>query len=306
MEDELINILLPEKVEEDQRHEEEDYSTWLDYNGEYVPATDLKLAKSIPAGEYKVIYTNNSFRIIPVTVNTDELYEFSGSYTEIILKEISDFWNKSDIYKHHNIVHKRGILLEGPPGNGKSAIVSLLAKHLIEQHNGLVFLINNYKDFDLTSDALVSFVRKIEPSRPIITIIEDIDKLIESQGGNDSELLDFMDGKMSIDHHLVVLISNNTSSLSSALLRPSRIDLRFVLNSPNDDIRREYFKLKGISENKLNDFVKSTSGFSFAELKETFIGTEVLGKPLKKVIAQIKEPFDNNDYLNGTNNKLGI
>ena len=124
--------------------------------------------------------------------------------------------------------------------------------------------------------------------------------IIKNMNG-DWQILDFLDGKNSINHHLVILTSNDTTDLSEALLRPSRIDWCIEIPSPSDTIRREYFIKKNINEDLLDEFVRKTEEMSFAELKEVFIGTQILGKPLEKVVEQIRTPFECKDYLLKTN-----
>lgn len=281
------------------------FSTWLDYGSDYVPAINLKTCDKIPSGVYKITYQREEYRVIPAQINTDELFIFSESYTSKILNEVNDFWNKKDVYKKYNISHKRGILLSGRPGTGKSAVISLLINQLLE-NDGLIFIVNNIKDFSILFESLNSIIRKIEPDRPIITIIEDIDKLIDARGGDDSEFLDFMDGKNSIDHHLILMTSNNTSELSDALLRPSRIDMHFVLETPNETIRCEYLIKKGIDPKLAKEYASKTEGFSFAELKEVFISTAVMGKNINDVVKQIQNPTECKNYLNLKQNKLGL
>lgn len=299
----LIDII--ETVEAKKDLSEIKYATWLDYGSEYVPAVNLKTCDKIPSGVYKVTYSREEYKVIPSNINTDELFTFSESYTTKILNEVNDFWNKKDVYKQHNISHKRGILLSGRPGTGKSAIISLLIKQLLD-NDGLIFLVNNLKDFNILFDSLNPVIRKIEQERPIITIIEDIDKLIEANNGDDSQFLDFLDGKNSVEHHLVLMTSNNTSELSDALLRPSRIDMHFVLDVPNKSIRKEYLKKKGINDDLLEEYSNKTEGFSFAELKEVFISTAVMGKNIDDVVEQIKNPTECKNYLNLKQNKLGL
>ena len=259
---------------------EELYSTWLSYGDEYSPATDLKVEKKLPAGVYKMISTSDGYRAVKTKIDSDELYVFSESYTKKIVDEIQDFWDRADIYTKNHITHKRGLLIEGSPGSGKSATITLLIDQLLKR-DGLVFLVNS----------------------AIITIIEDVDQLIDSMD-TESFLLDFMDGKTSIDHHLIICTSNDTSNLSPALLRPSRIDMRFELPNPNKKIRKEYFEKKGIKDAEL--FAEKTHKMSFAELKEVFIGTQILGKDLDSVITQITNPLKAKSYLSPTKTKIGL
>ena len=287
---------------------EEDYSIWINQGNEYSPAIKLKVKKELPKGVYKISFDNNSnnYVISPAEINTDEIYRFSESLTDKILNEVKDFWDRKNIYDKYNFTHKRGLLLEGPAGNSKTSTINLLIKQLLEQ-DGLIFVINSLREFQVAYDALPDVIRKIEPNRPIITIIEDVDQLINLNSGNDFEILDFLDGKHSINHHLDIMTSNDTSNLSTALLRPSRIDMRFVLDVPNKTIRREYLEKKGIHEDKLDEYAEKTKGMSFAQLKEVFISTVILGKDIDTTVSQINNPLENKDYLyQQDDSKLGI
>jgi len=286
-------------------NQDEKFATWIDYGGEYVPAPNLKTTDKIPSGVYKVIWKNDDYRVVPIKINTDELYRFSEDFTDVILKEADKFWDRSDVYKEHKFTHKRGILLAGNPGCGKTAIINLLIEQLV-QRDGIVFFINSIKEFNCYTDIIKTAVKEIEPNRPIITIIEDIDQIIANMNGNDSEILDLLDGKYSFDHHLVILTSNNTSDLSEALLRPSRVDLMYEIPNPNSKIRREFFEKKGIDKKHLKEYADSTEGMSFAEMKEVFIGTIVLGKSLEEVVNQIENPLETKDYLIKSKKKIGI
>ena len=275
------------------------FSTWLINGDTYTPAIGIENTNKLPKGIFKITYTDDEYHANKIQLNSDELYTFKENFTDRILEEVDSFWSKADLYKQHNLIHKRGILLSGGPGCGKSSLITLLANQLTEK-DGIVFLVNNYKDFLIISDCLNPIIRKIEPDRPIITVIEDIDKLLDENGENDSELLNFLDGKNSINHHVVIMTSNNTCDLSEALLRPSRIDLHFEIPALTSDIRKEYFKRKGINKSDLESFTKASKGMSFAQLKEIFIGTQILGKSLEQVVQRLNNPLGSKDYLTST------
>ena len=293
LDDSILELTVP--VATNEPVEDLEYSTWISTGEDYIPAVNLKCVDNIPAGMYACAFMDRDYHLTPIPINSDELFIFSDSYQESILSEIKQFWDKKELYKQYNLCHKRGILLEGGPGTGKSSLITQVIQHIIEL-NGVVFIVRNANEFQFLPIVLKSIFRKIESERPIITIIEDVDKLIENLGG-DQILLDFMDGKQSINNHLIILTSNNTSDLSDALLRPSRIDLRYRLDNPNDSVRREYFQYKGISEEKLDEYVTLTKNLSIADLKEVFIATVILDKPIEQVIKDIKNPLQKRDYL---------
>lgn len=305
LEDLIINEMNNLPVPEEEDTSEEDYANWIVDGKEFYPASSMKITSKLPGGVYKIVETRDDFKVVPYNINTDDIYIFSEDFTSKILKEVQSFWDKKDIYKKYNLTHKRGILLCGNPGSGKTSIINLLIKQFIK-NEGLVFMVSDTRDFHVLSNTIKPIIRKIEPDRPIITIIEDVNQMIDEFGGNDYHLLDFMDGKTSIDNHLIILTSNDTSNLSQALLRPSRIDLTYEILNPNEKVRKEYFEKKGVEKDKLDTFAKLTEGMSFAQLKEVFIGTMVQGKDIKKVIKRLLDPFKCKDYLNKSKPMKGI
>lgn len=276
---------------------------WVKEGDVYTPDVTIQITNSLPSGVYKMALIDRVWRATTVPVKTDELYSFPDNLTDIILSEVEEFWGKKETYEKHNIVHKRGILLCGAPGCGKTSIIQLLSKQIVKR-GGLVFVASDRDSFYGLVDNIKT-IKEIEKDRPIITIIEDVDQII-SQFGGDSPILDFLDGSKSIANHLCILTSNDTTDLSEALLRPSRIDLIYEIPNPKSDIRRAYFKNKGIAPEKLTEMVAVTKGLSFAELKEVFIAVEVMGKPLEDVIKRIKEPFKSKDYLHKVQKIKGI
>ena len=291
---------------DDENFNMENYSMWIFDGKEYTPSLKLKIKKTLPKGIYKIDYEEGKYYIGQIKNNTDEIYKLSNKIINTILTEIDDFWNKKDLYEKHHILHKRGLLLEGPAGNSKTSTINLIIENILN-NDGLIFIVRSLREFNLLCDFLPIF-RQIEPNRNVITIIEDIDQLIDMGGGFDVNILDFLDGKNSMNHHLVIMTSNNTTRLSEALLRPSRIDVRFVLELPDKQTRYEYLEKKGINKDKLNEYAEKTDGMTFAQLKELFISTEILNKDIDTAINKIMHPLETKDYLSNNLkvNKIGI
>lgn len=304
--DEVIQANYDDMVAEIESNngEQLEAAKWIKDGDDFIPAPKIEVCDSAPSNIYKIITEGQDTKISPVKLNTDELFTFSEDYTSSILDEVQNFWDRRETYLKHNVTHKRGILLCGAPGCGKTSIINLLTNQLKEK-GGLIFMISSYRDFDIYCALLKPIIRKIEPERPIITIIEDVNQIICEMGG-DYRILDFMDGRNSIDNHLVILTANDTRDLSDALLRPSRIDLTYEIENPSERVRKEYFEKKGIPADLVTEYAAATEGFSFAELKEVFIGTQVLGKELGPVVEQITAPFECKDYLNKTHQIKGI
>lgn len=280
-----------EEIEKEIDEERSKYCSWIKNKSNYSPATDVEIVNTVEAGVYKL---NNDLALIKQSVFSDDLYRLPDSEIDLILGEVTKFWDKADRFKAKNLIHKRGILLEGPPGTGKSSLITLIIKDLIEKHNGIVLLVNNVGDFTKVYDFLKSTFRRIEPNRFVITIIEDINKIAVS--AIEPELLDFLDGKASIEHHLVITTSNDTSDLPDALLRVSRLDRKFYIGYPSEIARREFFVKKGVEKELLDDYVNHSEDLTISELKELYIGTYILGNSFEEVIDQILNPYEKQEY----------
>lgn len=265
------------------------YSLWLKDGDTYTPAQDLRVKKKIQPGVYTLGKKN---AIHKTELTSDELILPKG-LTESIISEIDKFWTLEKDFKKYNLIHKRGLLLEGAPGTGKSSIITLLMQQVIEK-KGVVFIATVGYDLLGILNYLQSTFRKIEPETPIVLVIEDLDKL--SSQDEQNFLLNFLDGKMSINHILTIMTANNSTVLPQALLRPSRIDKRFIIKAPSADIRKLYFERKNIDAFKIDDLVIQTEGLTFAELKEVIVSNVIFNNNLEDTIKILKHKIINKDY----------
>lgn len=279
--------------------ESEEFALWMVDKNVFTPVPSVKILNKLTPGIYKI---NDDSQCVPISVKSDELFRLKNSAIDGIVKDIDNFWNMVPKFKEFNLIPKRGILLEGPPGTGKTSVITLLCQQIIEK-NGIIFNIGTVREFSRTVTFLQDIFRKIEPETPVITIIEDVDKIFSTI---EPELLNFLDGKSSVSNHLIILTANNVENLSSAILRPSRVDKRYKLEYSDADERRDYFTRKNISEDVLESFVTETEGFSISQLKEVFISTQVLNHTLEDTIETLKKPIEKVNYLAEISSEISL
>ena len=287
--EEPIGSKCEKNMEEGYEHE---MSMWIKDKSIIKPTSDVIILKKLEPG----IYTVDSDRNIgcfckPLQVTSDELFVFSNSLTEKILQEINLFWGKENLYKENNLIHKRGILLEGYPGTGKSSIITQIAEAVIKQ-GGVVFIIPNFRGLEVYMQFIKYEFRKIQPETPVITILEDIDKYEDVE----EELLDFLDGKFSINHHVVIATTNNTEEISDTLLRPSRLDVRIEILPPDEETRKEYFIFKKVDEDLIPELVRQSRDCSLADLKEIYVCIFLLDYTMEEAILKVKSPKSKKNY----------
>lgn len=282
----------------------EKVSNWINENGIIRGVVDVPQLKQLEPGVYTVHESRDYGEFCKkINYDSDELFVFTDSITQELLEEIDLFWSKSKEYEENNLIHKRGILLQGIPGSGKSSTITLLSNKIIEK-GGVVFKISDFRNLDTYISFIRNFFRVIQPDTPVITILEDLDKYRDVE----VSLLDFLDGKTQINHHVLITTSNNTEDIPDSFLRPSRIDLIVEISETSEQTREEFFKFKKVPENDLKKLVKETKDCSLAELKEVYLCIYLLGYSLEKAVNKVKNPLDKENYLKSRkkSNKLGF
>lgn len=294
-----MDFSLPEQEEDESK---QTVSVWVKDKDVIRASTDISLLQKIEPGVYAVDFSRDMGLFCKkIDIKSDELFIFSGSITQELLEEINLFWSKAELYKANNLIHKRGILLEGFPGTGKSSIISILSNEIIAK-GGVVFKINGFRNLDHYIEFVRTGFRKIQPDTPIITILEDLDQYEDVE----VELLDFLDGKTHLDHHVIIATTNNTEMIPDTFLRPSRIDLKVEIPLPNEITRREYFTHKEVPENDIEELVSKSNNFSLADLKELYICIYLLDYTIDEAINKISSPREKKNYLHSPVNKVKL
>lgn len=146
----------------------------------------------------------------------------------ILLQEAETWLTGVSWMRERGIAHRRGILLEGPPGTGKSSFVLAMA-----QHFGIplrVVDLATCSDYDLP--ALRDYART-----PGIFLFEDIDRVFEGSVNvterqtdkvSFDAFLNLLSGTDALEG-LIILTSNHPEKLDPALIRPGRVDRRVVV-----------------------------------------------------------------------------
>jgi AAA+ superfamily predicted ATPase len=296
-------------LELDDENTQEDFlsqgvSLWVQENDMFRSSTNLKLLTKLIPGVYSLDFNRDfGFFCTKLPTLTDKLYYFSDSITLKLIEEIERFWDKKDIYKANNLVHKRGVLLTGFPGTGKTSIVNQVSQGIIDK-GGVVFKMQGLKNLSDYVGFLKMIFRKIEPDTPVITIIEELEEYAEAG----SALLDFFDGEFSINHHVIICTSNNTEDLPESILRPSRIDVQIEVPLPSVLTRREYFSFLGTPSEDLEDLVDKTVECSLADLKEIYISIYLLDYSVEDAINKVLSPRERQNFLfkKSSSKKIGL
>jgi len=166
---------------------------------------------------------------------------------------------------------KRGLLLYGPPGVGKTHTV----RYLLSQLHGTTVIQLSGQAIHLI-EAACSVARALQPA---MVVVEDVDLIAEERGMHPGQhpmlfqLLNEMDGLAEDADVVFVLTTNRADLLEPALAaRPGRVDQAVELALPDADARRRLFELYrgslAVDTSGLDDVIARTEGVTASFLKE--------------------------------------
>ncbi len=168
---------------------------------------------------------------------------------------------------------KRGLLLFGPPGTGKTHTT----RYVVQQMRGSTVLMLSGQSLH----AVAMVTQMARDLQPAVVVLEDVDLVAEDRGfGPDSNpvlfsLLDAMDGAAA-DADLVFLLTTNRADLLEPALaaRPGRVDVAVEITLPDAEARRRLLAVytRGVplalSEAEIDDVVVRTEGVTASFVKE--------------------------------------
>lgn len=259
--------------------------TQYTFDGECYSAVTSTVPR-IKAGKYSVISTMFGIYLKSESVTTDKLIVVENSPAHKIIEQLEIFWSLKEKFKSFGMLHKRGFLLHGPPGTGKTSILNIVAD-FVKSKDGIFIFANKVN----AVANMLKNIREVEPERKIVVVFEDIDSS-SGYGGTEEDFLALLDGKQSVDNVVFIATTNYLSQLPERMrLRPSRFDVVLEVAYPDYDVRYGFLKNRnlGLSEKDLVEWAKLTDGLSLAFIKELIVSVLCIGNPLKSEVIRLKQ-----------------
>ncbi|KAK0660832.1 P-loop containing nucleoside triphosphate hydrolase protein [Cercophora samala] len=273
-------------------------ATRLDELGHHLDTDRLLLA----AGDWSCALHNEIYVYDNGVWNKDSMLWQSihgASWDDVILEpamkdalmsDVIGFFDARHVYQDLGLMWKRGIILHGLPGNGKTASIKALINSLEArgQEDSSKRIPSLYvKAFDSCNGGKWSIRYIFQHARkmaPCVLIFEDLDSLVLDEYR--SYFLNEVDGLESNEGILMIGSTNHLSKLDPAIAkRPSRFDRKYHFKLPNEETRRRYaeywrkkLESKPIVADRFEEEItclvaQMTEGFSFAYIRELFVSS---------------------------------
>lgn len=198
----------------------------------------------------------------------------------LIIKDLESFLASRDFYIKRNIPYRRGVLLHGPPGTGKSSLISAIAKHL--KRDLYVLNMKSIND-DAMFTRLMSCI-----SNNCILLIEDIDGYFDGRKSetkvNFSTFLNEISGVKAKEELILIITTNHLHKIDDAIMRSGRIDLRVEIGLPTSDLVNDYLSW---FYNKAIDAVSGPVHYTMADVENICVQNKLdASKAIEKLISK--------------------
>lgn len=248
--------------------------------------------ETVPAGIYDLGYSETEGVFLALRAGmVDELFSMPTQDAKVVTEDLTKFWLSRDKYDQYGLVYKRGILMHGPPGSGKTSIINLIASHVINSENGIVI---NASNLSMLMPMMHS-LRAIEPDRKLLVIFEDFDSFIYEN--STKTLLNLLDGNMQVDNVVYIATTNYLDRIEPRIkFRPSRFDRLIEVPVPDAEAREFFIKKKLLPEDitrlgevEIQRWVNDTDQMSFAHIRELIAACCCMDQDYNETISRLRE-----------------
>ena len=297
----LKNKVKLSDITEDTIITESDYATitpeGLFVQLEYFDEDDSLIEPTIvKPGIHTIVKTMAGLKLTPTEFNKDTILE-SFVYTKEIEERIDTFFSKVDTYHRYGFeIAKRGMLLYGPPGSGKSTVLNKVSRRYGADGKTAVLVWSTDKfDAGSVKDFIKSF--QYQGVERLILIAEDIGGVEVSNARIQSEssllsLLDNQEKTFRISTMIIGTTNYPENFMGNLTNRPNRFDDKINVGFPPASARIELLKFFDKDNLANQDAVeligsKKCEEFTPSHIREAIIRSAIFDKDVTSTINEM-------------------
>ena len=239
------------------------------------------------------LFTNggSGLKVQSIELSTVKSTWLPNQLTDMLTAQINTFFaDNGAFYRQHNIPYRRGILLYGKPGNGKTSFI----RHLVDKLEVplISWQVSEYTD----SDNMAQVMSMVWERAPVVLVIEDLDSIpLHSR----STFLNSLDGLGAHEGVFIIGTTNYPDRVDPGLKhRAGRFDQTYEFTGPDKEQCRHLLELKGLrrhmTDAQFEYLLANIAGISYANVNELYVSLlfnlhhhgDML---IEQVVAQLQE-----------------
>lgn len=250
---------------------QKDNQSWLQVDDDtFKPRSTGITLNTIPSGHYGMYYEPRSgdWCLRKMSIDTDKLIDIASDVTIKINTIINKFLDSKSEYLKYGFLYKRGLILHGEPGSGKTCIVHSICDRVIRQYDATVIHLSSEGTVEGFLE-IVEIFKNLQKDKLTVLIIEDLEFIANSN--IESKFLNLIDGDLTLPDCIVIGTTNYIEKIKERITnRPSRFDDRIHVPMLSLQDRKKIIlnKIPTILEDDLEKWIKSTDGYSFSHIIE--------------------------------------
>lgn len=267
----------------------------VDYNI-YEMAGDGDKQPQLPAGIYELMlgaFGRQLWR--KTTIVTDKLIPLKNSVAEKTIKEIDQFLTPEvrNMFKDYQLMYRRGLLMYGAPGTGKTSTIVEVARNFVEKQKGIVIM-NPRPDL---VPLFLGNLRSVEPDRTVLVVWEELE---DHLGRYETNILSMLDGESSVDNVIYLATTNYIDQIPGRIKnRPSRFARRIEIGPPTLEVRETFLNNKILEKHKslvnIKKLAQDTEGFTIDHLKDLIVSVFCFGQKTDDAVQTMKDMIKADD-----------